>query len=143
LRFRRYLWLSLLIAVIFAAPRPAAAQSCLTFKDEVLPCRLAVAMPWRQLNFGAPRFMREPKDANVAFRSRWLDGHAGPWMRTPHALGQIIRAPQGAVHGMPPIDCTMARPDGVTLDPRIAPAPPAGRLAHSGVITPVAPCPRK
>lgn len=150
---RRLLWPLVVVALIAAAPRSAAAQNCIPFSGSQ-PCGWSVAGPWRSVSFGEQTFAPAPS-------SPWRTsaGHAthqfvqpsaeSPWRWAPtqspilthRTHGDLGRMPVGMLTGVPPIDCDMAKPGNPTLDPKIIQPPP--RLTHSGVVIPVAPCKKK
>jgi hypothetical protein len=141
---RRLLWVLVVAVVIAAAPREAAAQNCLALAGSK-SCGWSVAGPWGNLNFGAQRFAPAPSSPwRTASGHQFAQPSAeSPWQWLPHRThGNLAGVPRIAQHGVPPIDCDLAKPGDPTLDPKIIQAPPPG-IMHSGVIVPVAPCKKK
>lgn len=130
---RRLLWPLIAVVLIAAAPREAAAQSCLALAGSK-SCGWSVAGPWRSLNFGARTFAPAPS-------SPWRTANQPP-VFTHRTHGDLVRTPLRVPTGVLPVDCDMAKPGDPTLDPKIMQAPPS-RPTHSGVIVPVAPCKKK
>jgi hypothetical protein len=160
----RRLLVPCVFAALFAAvPAVAEAQHDFSFTS-FTPRHTSgrgVAGPWASLDFGAPRFVPEPRLDFVtrsSARPRSPLGHPGtsesPWRWAPSSLpdvpilkhrahsGDLFLALTPAVRAERAIDCAMAKPGDMTLDPRFV-VPPPSRLTHSGVIVPVAPCIRK